>query len=309
MLQGQKPCVQWRRISLFQERVWTEKSDPQSLKGFVLARRYCTRHKGDCKLHGKRMKNTVVITGPTSGIGLELAHLFAKDGFSLILIARYENTLAALAQQLKKDYAVRAIPIVADLSNANSIKHIMETIKRETNSIEILVNNAGFGNYGRFDLTSADIDVELINLNILSLTILTKKLLPHLIKNKGKILNVGSMAAFLPGPFMNTYFASKAYVLSFSIALREELLSLGVSVSCLCPGPTQTNFGKRAHYNHNLDRRHIMRVEDVALVAYRGLHARKAIIIPGWKNRLIAVMRVIIPKTLMAKIVRKASGY
>jgi short-subunit dehydrogenase len=117
------------------------------------------------------------------------------------------------------------------------------------------------------------------------------------------------MASFFPGPFMNTYFASKAYVLSFSLALREEVASQGVQVSCLCPGPTRTNFGKRAHYDPVLDRGYSMDAKDVALEAYRGLLSGKAIIVPGWKNKLLLRLGLLIPKTMMARIVRWASGY
>ena len=255
------------------------------------------------------MKHTVLITGPTSGIGLSLAHLFARSGYNLILVARYKETLDALEQALIRLYGVNVQVYAIDLSKQGCVEQLLEQLGDQANAIDILVNNAGFGNYGRFEETDSSTDVDLIMLNILTLTMLTKALLPYVRARCGKILNVGSVAAFLPGPFMNTYFASKAYVLSFSLALREEVSSQGVSVSCLCPGPTHTNFGKRAHYDHQLSRQHIMDVDSVAQEAYRGLMAGKAIIVPGWKNRLIVALSPLTPRVLLAKIVRRASGY
>jgi short-subunit dehydrogenase len=252
---------------------------------------------------------TVLITGPTSGIGHSLAHLFAENGFSLILVSRYEETLSKLSDELTARYAVMVDFFAVDLSKPSGVILLETWLAKRSGNIEILVNNAGFGNYGCFEDTDPQTDTDLLNLNIVALTQITKILLPVIRTNKGKILNVGSVAAFLPGPFMNTYFASKAYVLSFSIALREEMKTLGVTVSCLCPGPTHTNFGKRAHYDHVLNRRHVMNATDVAKEGYRGLMAGKAIILPGWKNKAIAVLSSWVPKPWAATIVRIVSGY
>lgn len=255
------------------------------------------------------MRKTVLITGATSGIGLALAHLFAKAGDSLILVARYENTLKPLQMLLSKQYKTSVDYFAVDLTKPGGVEELTSSVISKKASVDILINNAGFGNYGEFEKTDLNTDIDLIALNILTVTTLTKQLLPSIIRKKGKILNVGSVASFLPGPFMNTYFASKAYVLSFSIALREELSDRGVTVTCLCPGPTNTNFGKRAHYDHALNRQHVMNVETVAAEAYRGLLAGKALVIPGWKNKVIVAASPFIPKTLMAKIVRRVSGY
>lgn len=252
---------------------------------------------------------TVLITGPTSGIGLALTQIFAQKGYAIVLVARHEKMLSLLATDINARYATNVKYFGVDLSKQGSVDLLLDWLMKEHIYIDILINNAGFGNYGRLEDTDKNTDTELINLNILALTLLTKGLLPQIKKNSGRILNVGSVASFLPGPFMNTYFASKAYVLSFSIALREEVAKQGISVSCLCPGPTQTNFGKRAHYDQVLDRRHVMDVNDVANEAYHGLMKGRAIIVPGWKNKLIVWVSTFVPRTLMARLVRLASGY
>ncbi|MDD5455563.1 MAG: SDR family oxidoreductase [Candidatus Margulisbacteria bacterium] len=255
-------------------------------------------------------KQTALITGPTSGIGYELALLFAKDGYNLILAARTKQKLEQMKADLEKKFAITVHIIAIDLSKPDSPKQLYEQLIKQEVKIDILVNNAGFGNYGFFCQTDLDVDLELLQLNIVTPTILTKLISADMIKRRqGKILNVGSVASFFAGPYMNTYFASKNYILSFSLALHCELKSAGVSVSCLCPGPTQTNFGNRAHFHHKLNRRHIMDVKKVAETGYRGLFKNKAIVIPGFQNKLIIFSARFAPRLLLTKMVKKLSGF
>lgn len=253
---------------------------------------------------------TVLITGASSGIGLKLAEIFAKNHFNLIIVARNLKSLDEISKRLENDYHIVCKTIAKDLSEQNSAQELFNDITNKNIKVDILINNAGFGNYGFFPDTDFQTDTELINVNISALTQLTKLFVKEMLKNNyGKILNVSSVAAFLPGPFMNTYFASKAYVLNFSVALSNELKDKGIKVSCLCPGPTPTNFGKRAHYKFSLKHNNYTSVEYVAEYAYKGLMEGKCIIIPGIKNKIIAFLSGFFSKKLLALIVRRVSGF
>ncbi len=188
------------------------------------------------------MKNyTVLITGGASGIGYELAKLFAADGHNLILVSRNESNLKKTQIELENRYSVKVLVIAADLSNLDNIPSIFIKIKEHSLVVDILVNNAGFGLLGSF----IDLDIKkqgnMIDLNIGALTCMTYLFLEQAPRD-AKILNVASLAAFFPGPFMNVYYATKAYVLSFSAALAAELENKKITVSALCPGPVATNF-------------------------------------------------------------------
>ncbi len=186
---------------------------------------------------------TVLITGASAGIGLEFARLFANDGFKLVITASNEQRLLERARQLHDDHNAEVEVIAEDLSCDGAAARLVREIEKRQLEIDVLVNNAGFGVYGMFSDTDGVKEHELLHVNIVALTELTKLLLkPMLERGAGKILNVGSTAGFVPGPGMAVYYASKAYVLSFSEALANELEGTGVSVTVLCPGPTGTNF-------------------------------------------------------------------
>ncbi len=255
-------------------------------------------------------KTYTLITGGSCGIGLALANKFASKGHNLILVSRTKETLEETAKQINNKYPVDIVTIAEDLSVANSAINVFNECKKQKLEVDILINNAGFGNYGFFAETNTKTDMELLQLNISTLTELTKLFLPALLKNKtGKILNIGSMAAFFPGPFMNTYFASKAYVLSFSEGLHEEVLKHGVTVSCLCPGPTESNFGKRANYKFQSHNKIKMTAEEVAEITFKGMMKGKILIIPGWKNNLLYHANKLIPRYLKPRIVKYYSGF
>jgi short-subunit dehydrogenase len=187
---------------------------------------------------------TVLITGASSGIGLELAKCFAADGCRLILVARNTNALEKLADELRRQNKIETMVLTADLSLPQTPKQIFEKLSAQKISVDVLVNNAGFGAHGAFTEMSLSWQLEMLQVNITALTELTGLFLPGMIgRKRGGILNVGSVAGFQPGPGMAVYYATKAYVLSFTEALAEELLGTGLKVSVLCPGPTATNFG------------------------------------------------------------------
>jgi uncharacterized protein len=245
--------------------------------------------------------NYTLITGASSGIGLELSKIFAKNNHNLVLIARTKKVLETLKKDFEKKYNVKVIVIAEDLTDLKSsvrIKNKLKNIK-----INILVNNAGFGDFGVFEKTNYETNESMINLNITTLTNLTRLFLDDLIETKGKIMNVASVAAFQPGPYMSVYFATKAYVLSFSEALSEELKGK-VTVSCLCPGPTRTNFDKVANAK-NLFKGKLPTAKDVAVYGYNSLMKGKVVAVHSLKFKLITQLNRITPRSIIRKIAGK----
>jgi uncharacterized protein len=249
-----------------------------------------------------------LITGASSGIGLELAKLFARESHDLALVARSHDKLKDIANDLQKTFGVQVKYYTKDLSISSSPEEIFNALRSEGGNIDILVNNAGFGWRGEFaqmELTNA---LEMIQVNITVLTHLTRLFLPGMIERKrGKILNVASTAAFQPGPMMATYYASKAYVLSFSEALSEELQGTGVSVTALCPGPTATNFGQRAGFANEKLVGGLLSMDShvVALEGYKGLMKGKPLVVTGWKNWLGTQLVRFMPRPIPARLVKK----
>ena len=251
------------------------------------------------------MKETVLITGASSGIGLELAKLFAADKASLILVARSTAALETLANELRTRHSIEVQVITADLARPEGLAGIFEQAGR--GRVDVLVNNAGFGLHGGFAELPLNRQLEIIQVNIASLVSLTGQFLPGMIERRhGGILNVGSVAGFFPGPYMGVYYASKAFVLSFSEALFEELRGTGVSVTNLCPGPTETNFTRVAR-SHRVRAAQSakMSAADVAGIGYRDFRQGKCLSVPGVKNQLLATLA---PKILTRATVRRLVG-
>jgi short-subunit dehydrogenase len=254
-------------------------------------------------------KTTALITGASSGIGLELAKLFARDGYDLVLVARSQEKLTGIADELGKTHGIRVNCLVKDLSVSSAPDDVFQFIKNEKLEIEVLVNNAGFGWLGEFSRMELSDILGMIQVNITSLTHLTRLVLQDmLIINKGKILNVASTAAFQPGPLMAVYYATKAYVLSFSQALTEELKDSNITITTLCPGPTPTNFGKRAGFKDKpiLGGVLSMSSSSVALSGYRGLMEGKSIVIPGSLNWIGTQIIRLLPRTVPGKFIKLA---
>ena len=253
-----------------------------------------------------RARSTALITGASSGIGFELAKLFARDGHHLVLVARGKEALLYAAGQLREQFDVPVRVVAKDLSRASAPEELIAELRQQALSIDVLVNNAGFGLYGPFAQTDLAAELEMIQVNMVSLTQLTKLLLPGMLERRaGKILNVASTAAFQPGPLMAVYYASKAYVLSFSEALANELRGCGVSVSALCPGPTPTGFQKRSGMKSSrLLSGYAMDAQTIALVGYHGLMRGRTVVIPGLRNRLLAQLVKFVPRDVVTSIVR-----
>ena len=252
------------------------------------------------------MTQTVLITGASSGIGAELAHCFAREGCRLILVARRGDVLADIAQQLRHDGASDIHCLSLDLTKPEAIDALEHAVQTLGWPVEVLVNNAGFGLLGDVVQLSEAQQHELLQLNIVALTRLTRRLLPGMQQRRhGAILNVASTAAFQPGPGMSVYFASKAYVLSFSEGLAEELRDQGIRVCCLCPGPTATAFGQHSGMeNTGIFRHHQLSARAVAEQGHRALRHGQVVVITGWRNRLLATLIRWVPRAW----VRRVSG-
>ena len=233
---------------------------------------------------------TALITGASFGIGMEFARIFAREGYNLVLVARSGDKLRQIASEVEKSYGTRSLILATDLTEPGASAYVLDQTTRAGIQVDVLVNNAGFGQYGFFAENDLEECLRQIQLNVTTLTHLTRLYLPGMIERKsGRILNVASTAAFQPGPLMAVYFATKAYVLHLSEALANELNGTGVSVTCLCPGATATEFHKRANATgQRLLKFGSMDARTVAEDGYRALMAGKPVVISGFKNWLLA---------------------
>jgi short-subunit dehydrogenase len=254
------------------------------------------------------MSKLALITGSSSGIGLELAKIMAANGHDLFLTARSENILLKLKSEIEKNHKVKVHIFPKDLSRINAPQEIYEEIKKQGLEVEYLVNNAGFGDFGAFYKSSWDRTREMIELNITSLTHLTRLFLPDMIKKKsGKILNVASVAAFLPGPMMSVYYATKAYVLHFSEAIRAEVQKTGVTITILCPGPTASGFQAAAGFDgaESLNKMRMPSSLAVAQCGYKAMMKGKPLVIHG-RGYSTAIQAIkFFPRTVVASLVKK----
>jgi len=254
-------------------------------------------------------RQTALVTGGSGGIGLEIAKVLARNGFDLVLVARKRDTLEAAAGQIEGKFDVRVQVFAADLRRPDAPQTIFNFLHNENIPIEVLVNNAGFGLGGEFADTKIQRELEMIQVNIAALTHLTKLFLPPMIKHKsGRVLNVASTAAFQPGPLMAVYYATKAYVLSFSEALAEELRDSGVTVTALCPGPTRTRFAASAEMTKSrlYTAFGIADAADVAEYGYTAMMHGRRVAIPGIKNKILAQANRFTPRMVTAKVGRMA---
>jgi len=253
------------------------------------------------------VSKTALVTGASGGIGYELALLFARDGFDCILVARSQDKLRELAARLESEHRVKTLVIVKDLSRPSAVDEIYEEVTAASMPIDVLVNNAGFPVFGLFHETDLKVELEMLQVNVIALTALTKLFLRGMIdRRSGRILNLASTAAFVPGPLMAVYYASKAYVLSFSEALANESHGTGVTVTALCPGPTRTGFQKRGVMEDSrLVQGQIADARSVALAGYRGLMAGKTIVIPGLTNKLVPWIERLSPRGMVTRVVRR----
>jgi short-subunit dehydrogenase len=251
---------------------------------------------------------TALITGASGGIGYELAMLFAKDHHNVVLVARSAPKLTQFADELQRQFSVSAKAIPLDLTATPAPQFLFDQLQREDIAVDILVNNAAYGVLGEFAKVSLEENLGQIQLNVTALTHLTRLFLgPMIERHSGKILNVASIAGFQPGPLMAVYYATKAYVISFSEALANELSGTGVTVTCLCPGATDTGFQGRAGVADTKLFKAIrpMDAKTVARDGYRGLMAGKTMVISGFRNWLLAESVRFSPRKLVTAVSRK----
>jgi uncharacterized protein len=250
---------------------------------------------------------TALVTGASTGIGVDLAECFATDGYDVVLAARTESALRQVADRLAAEYRVTATPIVVDLQSIGGGKRLADDIARRGLSVDVVVNNAGYGVAGAFERSEAAEQLGMIDLNDRALVELTHIYWPRMLANRrGGVLNVASTAAFQPGPLMAIYYASKAFVLSFSEALWEEARGTGVNVSCLCPGPTVSKFRERAGTGKvRLSKTGTpMPSMSVARMGYEAWQANRRVIVTGTRNRVMASLVPFMPRTTVLRLVR-----
>jgi short-subunit dehydrogenase len=248
---------------------------------------------------------TALITGASGGLGYDLASIFAENGFNIVLVARNNGRLLDLANQARQMFGVSAHVISKDLSRSEAPLEIFKELQSIDVKVDVLVNNAGYGILGAFGYSDPAQQINMLDVNIMAPVRLTALFLPAMLKKgEGRILNIASTAAFQPGPFMSGYYASKAFLVSFSAGLAEEIRDRGVTVSVLCPGPMATGFRARAGIKQPTLFATLADVDSrvAARSGFEGLMAGKSIMIPGFLNKLGMLAGRIMPITLMARI-------
>lgn len=255
-----------------------------------------------------KTKKVALITGASTGIGKEMAYIHAETGGDLVIVARSKDKLDVLKADIENKYSVKVMVIAKDLSKAEAPEEIYKEVKAKAIEVDYLINNAGFGGLGKFYERKWDQDLTMINLNIVSLTALTRLFLPDFVRrNKGKILNVSSTASLMPGPMQSVYFATKAYVTSFSNAIAEELHDTNVTVTALLPGATDTEFANTAGFDDKGMFKNAFGARGVAEDGYNGMLNGKLNVISGvsFSQRLMLPMAKVLPKKIILKQIRK----
>lgn len=250
----------------------------------------------------------IVVTGASTGIGREFAHLCARDGFDVVLVARSQPQLESVAAEIRQQTLRSVLVIAKDLAQPGAAQDVFNRVLESGMPVEGLINNAGFGLLGRFWELDAQQQIDMLQLNVVALTELTRLFLPGFIeRRRGRILNVASTAAFQPGPLMSVYYASKAYVVSFSAAVHNEAREFGVTVTALCPGATRTEFQNRAGLSGSrlFNTGWVMDSATVARVGLRAMKRGKPLVIAGRMNALMAFLTRFAPLQLTASMARR----
>lgn len=254
------------------------------------------------------MSKTALITGASNGIGYEMAKVLAAKDTNLVLVARNKSKLDELKDEIEGKYKVWVYTIGKDLSLPNAAREVYDELKTKSISVDYLINNAGFGDFGPFVESNWEKQEQMISLNITTLTYLTRLFLEDMIcRGGGKVLNVASTASFQPGPTMAVYFASKAYVLSFSEAINDEVRKYGITVTALCPGPTHSGFQKASALEGSklIERKNLATSKEVAEYGYKAMMKGRAVAIHGFKNVIMANSVRFAPRSLVVKLTRR----
>jgi short-subunit dehydrogenase len=253
------------------------------------------------------MKNATLITGASSGIGLELAKIFAEHDHDLVLVARRRDKLEDLARELTAQHGVTAHVIAKDLAAPGAAQEIFDETAQAGITVDILVNNAGFQVYGNFFEVDLDKLLAMIQVNLTTLTHLTGLFLPGMVqRGHGRVLNIGSTGSFVPGPLNAVYCATKAYVISFSEAIAEELDGTGVTATALCPGATHTEFASHANIEDINVFKNTMSARAVAEAGYRAMMRGTRVMVPGFNNKLMAFATRFVPRRMVARASKQA---
>ena len=255
----------------------------------------------------KAPNRTAIVTGASSGIGLEFSRLLAREGYALVLVARDERKLGRLASELGTSHGIATAAVAADLATPAGAAQVGARMTALGWQPDVLINSAGRGVYGPFAETPLASEIELLNVNVVGLTEMTKQVLPAMIaRRRGRILNIASTAAFVPGPLMSVYYASKAYVLSFSESLAGELEGTGVTVTVLCPPPTRSGFqsGAQMESSKLVKGKKLMGPDEVAKAGYEGMISGRGRVVPGFANWLSVQMVPFFPRRMLATYVR-----
>lgn len=251
---------------------------------------------------------TVLITGGSEGIGKALAERYAQLGDTLVLVARDKSKLNQAKKDLESTHNATVITLSYDLSDPKNITQLASEIEAKKLTIDVLINNAGFGDFKPFSQANPEKMQQMIQLNITGLTLLTQAFLPKMLeRNAGQIVNLGSIASFVPGPNMAVYYATKAYVLSFSEALMAELQHTNVAVTAICPGPTSTGFETAADMETSgmFDRLNAMSVDEATEAIFKAIERKQAIFIPGLQNKLLPIYARLLPRWLVRNIMAR----
>lgn len=257
--------------------------------------------------HPSGARRCALITGASSGIGYEMAHILADQEYNLVLVSRDRDRMLALAAELESRHGITVTSIARDLSTPHAPDELMMELRQRAIAPDMLINNAGFAQGGEFAAADASQILSLLHVNVVALTHLTRLILPGMISRQwGRVLNVASIAGFYPGPLTACYNASKAFVISFSQALSNECMGTGVTVTCLCPGPTKTRFAERAGLiGTKAFRNGVMSAADVADIGYAALMAGKPLVVAGVRNKLRMLPIPLVPSKILAHFSRK----
>ena len=248
------------------------------------------------------MKKTALITGASSGLGVEFAKLFAQDGYDLVLIARREERLEKLAQEVHQNFGIKSHIITKDLSNPRAPEEIFKELNQQSVLIHALVNNAGTQVYGKFQETDLTKQIQMLQINLMALTSLTKLTIDQMLANhiKGKILQIGSTGSFMPVPLNSPYCGSKAYVLNFADGISNDLKGTGITITTLCPGATRTEFSTKAGMDDTLVFKFmVMKASEVAKIGYKAMQKGKLSVVAGLYNKIMVFSIRFLPRSLV----------